>query len=354
MATDAVGDVFQYVEYLPTGQPWVAGQSKIKDTPYLYAGGWTDPTYSLVNFGSRWFSPREEAFISPEPLLTEDPDSAVGDPGLLAAYTYASANPLIWVDPDGRASEPYTIASTGTVFDLGTGFAKHQKGDITISDASRENRDGPAKLGTLLLSYNADGQARAASWIEIDDAITRYTTPLAFEQSGGRKKVRIFGKTVSDKPIANQAADAGGGRTGRHESAASAAGHSESEPNQHRNSSGGRRPSRRTGSTRSATASTARTISESRPRHRERSTTNGTAPRGERCCRRRVTRVARRPGCHHLGSVFINGPHRSSRPPIEERRLRDNLPSPDPIRRTPSPVDGPAPDPAFRSVEGSP
>jgi RHS repeat-associated protein len=210
VATDAVGDVFQYVEYLPTGQPWVAGQSKIKDTPYLYAGGWTDPTYSLVNFGSRWFSPREEAFISPEPLLTEDPDSAVGDPGLLAAYTYASANPLIWVDPDGRASEPYTIASTGTVFDLGTGFAKHQKGDITISDASRENRDGPAKLGTLLLSYNADGQARAASWIEIDDAITRYTTPLAFEQSGGRKKVRIFGKTVSDKPIANQAADAGG------------------------------------------------------------------------------------------------------------------------------------------------
>lgn len=210
VATDEVGDVFQYIEYLPTGQPWVAGQSRIKDTPYLYAGGWTDPTYSLVNFGARWFSPREEAFISPEPLLIEDPDSTVGDPGLLAAYTYASANPLIWVDPDGRAAEPYVLAGTATTFDLGAGFSKHAKGDITISDASREDRGGPAKLGTLLLSYDADGQARASSWEDIDNKIKKYTTPLSFETKGGRKKAYFFGKKISDKADPAAAADAGG------------------------------------------------------------------------------------------------------------------------------------------------
>ena len=39
-ATDEVATVFQYVDYLPNGRPWVAGQSTIKDTPYLFAGGW--------------------------------------------------------------------------------------------------------------------------------------------------------------------------------------------------------------------------------------------------------------------------------------------------------------------------
>lgn len=217
VATDAVGGVFQYVEYLPTGQPWVAGQSRIKDTPYLYAGGWTDPTYSLVNFGSRWFSPREEAFISPEPLLTEDPDSVLGDPGMLSAYTYGSGNPLIWVDPDGRASrspieydEPYRIATNGKIFDLGAGFEKHAKGNITISNASRAGREGPAKLGTLLLSYDGQGQDRLALWNKIDDAITRYTTPLAFDTSGDRVKVRIFGGTVRSGKAPSAAQQAAG------------------------------------------------------------------------------------------------------------------------------------------------
>ena len=61
VATDEVGNVFQYVDYLPNGRPWVAGQSTIKDTPYLFAGGWTDTTYDLVNFGERWYEPRERA-----------------------------------------------------------------------------------------------------------------------------------------------------------------------------------------------------------------------------------------------------------------------------------------------------
>ena len=73
VATDEVGTVFQYLDYLPNGRPWVAGQSTIKDTPYLFAGGWTDTTYDLVNFGDRWHEPREDGFISTEPLLEDNP-----------------------------------------------------------------------------------------------------------------------------------------------------------------------------------------------------------------------------------------------------------------------------------------
>lgn len=102
VATDAVGRVFQYVDYTPTGRPWVAGQSSIHDTPYLFAGGWTDTQFDLVNFGERWYDAREEQFYSVEPLLDEDPTVVLDDPSIQSAYTYANSNPLKFVDTDGR------------------------------------------------------------------------------------------------------------------------------------------------------------------------------------------------------------------------------------------------------------
>ncbi|MEE8518508.1 MAG: RHS repeat-associated core domain-containing protein, partial [Dehalococcoidia bacterium] len=210
VATDEVGGVFQYVDYLPTGRPWVAGQSSIKDTPFLFAGGWTDTTYDLVNFGERWYDPREENFLSPEPLLEEDLYAVVDDPSLLSAYTYAASNPLRFVDPDGRAPR---LASTG--FDLGQNFEKHQSGDISISVARRAKREAPKITFGGRFSNNANGQKLFDAFKKHADRADRFSTILSISTEDGVRKIRVFGVTVKKTEVGDQVApDPGPGDTG--------------------------------------------------------------------------------------------------------------------------------------------
>lgn len=185
VATDEVGSVFQHLEYLPSGQPWVAGQSRVKDTPYLFAGGWTDETYDLVSFGDRWYDPRLERFATPDPLLQDDPEAVIDDPTLLSAYTYAAGNPLRYTDPDGRAA-----------FDIGAGAAKHLRGDATISDVRREARPAPAITFGGRYSNDAKGQQRQQRAQDAADLIERFTTIYSFEGDGNRH--RVFGFTVKE------------------------------------------------------------------------------------------------------------------------------------------------------------
>ena len=210
VATDEAGGVFQYVDYLPTGRPWVAGQNSIKDTPFLFAGGWTDTTYDLVNFGERWYDPREENFLSPEPLLEEDLYAVVDDPSLLSAYTYAASNPLRFVDPDGRAPR---LASTG--FDLGQNFEKHQSGDISISVARRANREAPKITFGGRFSNNANGQAIFDAAKKHADRAERFSTILSISTEDGVRKIQVFGVTVKKTQVGDQVApDPGPGDTG--------------------------------------------------------------------------------------------------------------------------------------------
>jgi RHS repeat-associated protein len=105
IVTDRDALVFQHLEYFPGGEIWVQEHSVVQRTPYLYAGGYYDEVRKLVNLGQRWYEPREQFFYSTDPVLNEDPERVLADPGLLAAYTYAENNPMRLVDRDGRAPE---------------------------------------------------------------------------------------------------------------------------------------------------------------------------------------------------------------------------------------------------------
>lgn len=212
VATDEVGVVFQYVDYLPTGRPWVAGQSTTKDTPYMFAGGWTDTTYDLVNFGERWYDEREQNFLSAEPLLEESPYAAVDDPSLLSAYTYAASNPLKYVDPDGRAPR---FASNG--FDLGDDqtHEKHQSGNISVPVASREARAAPAITFGGRYSNDAATQNSVQKMVDLEAKIQRFATLLDISSEGGERKIHVFGKLVDKRKVGDHAApDPSPGDTG--------------------------------------------------------------------------------------------------------------------------------------------
>jgi RHS repeat-associated protein len=105
VATDDQGLVFQHLEYLPSGEPWIVEESNQYRTPYLFAGAYWDENRRLTDHGERWYEAREQGFYRPEPVLEERPELTVDDPSLLSAYTYAESNPLRLVDTTGGIPE---------------------------------------------------------------------------------------------------------------------------------------------------------------------------------------------------------------------------------------------------------
>jgi RHS repeat-associated protein len=155
-----------------------------------------------VNFGERWYDPREENFLSPEPLLQEDIFAVVDDPSLLSAYTYAASNPLRYVDPDGRAPR---IADNGFVVGEAGTFEKHQSGNITISASSRANREAPKITFGGRYSNDAAGQQLSDSFQKHADRADRFSTILAISTEDGKRKVRVFGVTVKETDVGDHA-----------------------------------------------------------------------------------------------------------------------------------------------------
>jgi RHS repeat-associated protein len=105
LVTDVQGLVFEHIEYFPSGELWIQENSTTHRTPYRFVGALNDEARNLNSLGQRWYEPREQLFYSPEPLLYDEPESVIGDPGLLPAYSYAESNPLRLFDKDGLAGE---------------------------------------------------------------------------------------------------------------------------------------------------------------------------------------------------------------------------------------------------------
>jgi RHS repeat-associated protein len=107
-ATDADGELYEHVQYFPSGETWVDQRSNTERLPHLFSGKELDQETGLYYFGARYYDPRVGLWASTDPAQTEYLDSAgtggVLNPINLATYTYASNKPLTFVDPDGRQS----------------------------------------------------------------------------------------------------------------------------------------------------------------------------------------------------------------------------------------------------------
>jgi len=103
VVTDQTGLEFEHMEYFPSGEIWIHENSTTHRTPYRYVGDYNDEVRGLDLMGQRWYQPREQIFLSPEPLLSSQPGQSIADPGLLPAYTYAESNGLRLYDANGTA-----------------------------------------------------------------------------------------------------------------------------------------------------------------------------------------------------------------------------------------------------------
>jgi RHS repeat-associated protein len=106
-ATDADGELYEHVQYFPSGETWVDQRSNTERLPHLFSGKELDQETGLYYFGARYYDPRVGLWASTDPAQTEYLDGAgvggVYSPINLATYTYAASNPLRFVDPDGRS-----------------------------------------------------------------------------------------------------------------------------------------------------------------------------------------------------------------------------------------------------------
>ncbi|MEE8489591.1 MAG: RHS repeat-associated core domain-containing protein, partial [Acidimicrobiia bacterium] len=118
LVTDDAGELFQRIDYFPSGEIWIHEHGTVFRTPYLFADSYFDEFRELVSLGERWYDPREAFLYSPDPVLSDDPDDVIADPAMLPAYTYAQSNPFSLIDPTGRDGELARARLTGNLRSL--------------------------------------------------------------------------------------------------------------------------------------------------------------------------------------------------------------------------------------------
>jgi YD repeat-containing protein len=87
--SDEQGRGFQRHEYFPSGEIWIIDHKEEIRTPFQFGDGYYEDEFDIILFRARWYDSQRELFLSPDPLLSADVQSLIGQPSLGGAYTYA-------------------------------------------------------------------------------------------------------------------------------------------------------------------------------------------------------------------------------------------------------------------------
>jgi RHS repeat-associated protein len=92
--TDAAGEGYQHLQYLPFGETAVSQKLSWWSTPYQFTGKEKDDETGYNYFGARYYNSDVSVWLSVDPLAHKYPS--------MSAYMYCAGNPVMLVDPDGR------------------------------------------------------------------------------------------------------------------------------------------------------------------------------------------------------------------------------------------------------------
>ena len=104
--TDALGEVYQHLEYFPFGETFIDEHGNQERTPYLYTGKELDEETGLYYYGARYYDPRSSLWVSVDPSWNT-PRQIARSP-----YAYVGNNPIVYVDPDGHQEQEGPINIT--------------------------------------------------------------------------------------------------------------------------------------------------------------------------------------------------------------------------------------------------
>jgi RHS repeat-associated protein len=121
--TDEHGQLTEHLEYFASGETWVEeNPAQPTPVPYRYSSKELDEETGYYFYGARYYNPRTQLWISPDPALSAyldgGPAGGVYQPFNLASYTYAHNNPIKYTDPNGQILE-----SAWDAVSLGIGVA---------------------------------------------------------------------------------------------------------------------------------------------------------------------------------------------------------------------------------------
>ncbi len=105
--TDRDGELYQHVQYFPSGETWVEQHASTERLPYLFTSQEIDRETDLYYFGARYYDPRIGTWLSTDPAAPELMSGEGYGGGIylsaqLNSYAYAANNPVRLFDPDGQ------------------------------------------------------------------------------------------------------------------------------------------------------------------------------------------------------------------------------------------------------------
>jgi RHS repeat-associated protein len=92
--TDADGNPYQFLLYLPFGETLAEQKSGGFSTQYRFNGKEQDQMTGLYNYGARFYDPMVSGWLSVDPLAEKYPG--------WSAFNYVMNNPVNFIDPDGK------------------------------------------------------------------------------------------------------------------------------------------------------------------------------------------------------------------------------------------------------------
>ena len=96
--TDVNGEVYQHLEYFPSGETFVEQRKNTEYTTYYFSGKELDTETGLYYFGARYYDPRTSIFLTVDPLMDKYPG--------VSSYAYCANNPVKLIDLDGLSPKP--------------------------------------------------------------------------------------------------------------------------------------------------------------------------------------------------------------------------------------------------------
>jgi len=164
--TDADGEVFQHIEYLPFGETFIEEHHNPNQVHYLFNAKEQDEETGLYYFGARYYDTRTQVWQSAD----IDPQNYPG----WSPYQYTFQNPVNYTDPDGRNPDDKVLKALNGLgyvqvardyfegFTQNVSYSFDNKPDRTFWSggplAMKSARKYAEKYGSITLEMTFEGQ----------------------------------------------------------------------------------------------------------------------------------------------------------------------------------------------------